>query len=126
MSLFHAVVWADHQTAQILQFDTEHVQAQKIRAHSHHTAQHGSTVRSQHEFFAELCDALATIQEVLVTGSKTTLADFRHYVEKHRPALAKQVVAYEVVDHPTERQLVALARDFFLRFDRMNGTPTPS
>lgn len=126
MSLFHAVVWADHQTAQILQFDTEHVQAQKIRAHSHHTAQHGSTVRSQHEFFAELCDALATIQEVLVTGSKTTLADFRHYVEKHRPALAKQVVAYEVVDHPTERHLVALARDFFLRFDRMNGTPTPS
>lgn len=126
MSLFHAVVWTDHQTAQILQFDTEHVQAQKVRAHSHHTAQHGSAVRSQHEFFAELCDALSTIEEVLVTGSHTATADFRHYVEKHRPALARQVVGYEIVDHPTERQLVAMARQFFLRYDRMAGTPTPS
>lgn len=126
MSLFHAVVWTDHQSAQVLQFDAEHVLAQKVRAHSHHTAQHGSAVRSQHEFFAELCDALAGIHEVLVTGSHTALADFRHYVEKHRPQLIGQVVGYEVVDHPSENQLVALARRFFLKHDRIAGTPTPS
>lgn len=126
MSLFHAVVWTDHQSAQVLQFDAEHVLAQKVRAHTHHTAQHGSAVRSQHEFFAELCDALAGINEVLVTGSHTAIADFRHYVEKHRPQLVGQVVAYEVVDHPSENQLVALARRFFLKHDRMAGTPTPS
>ena len=126
MSLFHAVVWIDHQTAQVLQFDAEHVQAQKVKAHSHHTAYHGSAVRTEHEFFGEVCDALAGISEVLVTGSKTAQADFKHYVEKHRAAVAKQVVGYETVDHPTENQLVAMARQYFVKFDRMNGTPTPT
>ncbi|WP_127995942.1 hypothetical protein [Piscinibacter defluvii] len=126
MSLFHAVVWIDHQKAQVLQFDAEHVQAQKVKAHSHHTAYHGSAVRTQHEFFGEVCDALAGIAEVLVTGPRTGLDDFRHYADKHRPATAKQIVAYETVDHPSEAQLVAYARKYFLKYDRMAGTPTPT
>ena len=126
MSLFHAVVWIDHQKAQVLQFDAEHVQAQKVKAHSHHTAQHGSTVRTQHEFFGSVCDALAGIAEVLVTGPRTGLDDFRHYVEKHRPEVAKQLVGYETADHPSEAQLVAFARKYFLKYDRMAGTPTPT
>jgi stalled ribosome rescue protein Dom34 len=126
MSLFHAVVWLDHHNAQILQFDPEHVQAQRVKAHSHQTRQHGSAVRSEHEFFGSVCDALAGIGEVLVTGPHTGLADFRHYVEKHRPQVQPQIVAYETVDHPSEAQLVALARRFFLKHDRMSGTPTPT
>ncbi len=126
MTLFHAVVWIDHQQAQVLQFDAEHVQASKVKAHSHHTAQHGSTVRTQHEFFAHVCDALNGIPEVLVTGSHQAQADFKHYVDKHRPALGQQIMAWETVDHPTENQLVALARKAFLKLDRMAGTPTPS
>jgi stalled ribosome rescue protein Dom34 len=121
MSLFHAVVWLDHAQAQVLQFDAEHVQAQKVKAHTHYTTQHGSAVRTQHEFYAELCDALQGISEVLVTGPKQGLADFRHYVEKHRTAIAKHIVGYETVDHPSENQLVALARHYFLRYDRMAG-----
>jgi stalled ribosome rescue protein Dom34 len=126
MSLFHAVVWIDHEKAQILQFDAEHVQSQKVKAHTHHTAYHGSGVRTGHEFFGEVCDALQGINEVLVTGSHTSTADFKHYAEKHRPAAAKQIVGYETVDHPSEAQLVALARKYFLKYDRMAGTPTPT
>lgn len=126
MTMFHAVVWLDHQTAQILQFDPEHVQAEKVKAHTHHTAQHGSAVRSQHEFYAHVCDALTGIPEVLVTGSHTSLADFRHYVGKHRAALAPHIVGFETVDHPSERQLVAMARKWFTAYDRMAGTPTPT
>lgn len=124
MPLYHAVVWTDHQNAQVLQFDAEHVQAEKLHAHTHHTAQHGSQVRSQHEFYAHLCDALDGITEVLVTGSHTALADFRHYVEKHRPQLAPRIVAWEVVDHPSTNQLVALARRFFRAYDRTVSLPT--
>ncbi len=126
MTLFHAVVWIDHQQAQVLQFDTEHVQASKVKAHTHHTGQHGSAVRTEHEYFGHVCDALNGIPEVLVTGSHKAQADFRHYVDKHRPALAKHIMGWETVDHPTENQLVALARKAFLKIDRMAGTPTPS
>lgn len=126
MSLFHAVVFIDHAQAQVLQFDAEHVQAQKVKAHSHHTKQHGSAVRSEHEFFGHVCDALDGIAEILVTGPKTGMADFRHYAEKHRAETAKRIVGYETVDHPSPNQLVALARQYFLRYDRMAGTPTPT
>jgi stalled ribosome rescue protein Dom34 len=118
----HAVVRIDHQKAEVLQFDAEHLQAQTVKAHSDHTRQHGSGVRTEHEFFGEVCDALAGIGEVLITGPHTAQADFRRYVDKHRPAVAGQIVGWETVDHPSEGQLVALARKYFLAHDRMTGT----
>lgn len=126
MTTLHAVVWIDHHNAQILQFDAEHVAASTVKAHSHQTRQHGSSVRTEHEFFAEVCDGLVGIAEVLASGSHQALADLRHYVHKHRPQLAERIVGYETVDHPSERQLVAMARKYFLRHDRMSGSPTPS
>lgn len=125
MSLFHAVVWIDHHNADVLQFDAEHVEAQKVKASTRHSRTHGSGVRTEHEYFSHVCDALAEIPEILVTGPSTGIADFRHYVEKHRAPLAQQIVGYEVLDHPSERQLVAHARKAFLKIDRMNGTPSP-
>jgi stalled ribosome rescue protein Dom34 len=122
MSLFHAVVSLDHEKAQILQFDAEHVESSRIKAHMHHTRQHGSTVRTEHEFFGEVCDALSGIGEVLIAASNTAQSDFRHYVDKHRPTIKGQIVGYETVDRPTEGQLIAFARHYFLKHDRMAGT----
>jgi hypothetical protein len=126
MNPFQAVVWTDHQSAQVLQFDAEQVVASKAHAHTHNTAQHGSAVRSQHEFLGEVCDALDGIAEVLVTGSHTSTADFRHYAYKHRPQTATRIVGYEVVDHPSENHLVALARKYFLNPDMIAAAPVPS
>src|SRR5699024_120101 len=65
MSLTHAVVLTDHQAARVLHFDAAHVEAQKIRASSHYTRQHHSGVRTEHEFFGEVCDAVNEVDEVL-------------------------------------------------------------
>jgi hypothetical protein len=126
MSLFHAVAFIDHQSAQVLQFAPDQLQEQKVHTHLHYTRQHHSGVRSEHEFFAEVCSALDGIAEVLVTGGHTALAAFRHYADKHRPGTAARIVGYEVVDHPTENQLVALARKHFIGYDRMGGTRVPT
>ncbi len=126
MTMFHAVAQIDHHQAQVLQFDAKQSQTQKIKAHSHHTRQHGSEVRTGHEFFGDVCTALQGIPEVLIAGSHTALSDFKHYVDKHRPQLAPHIVGYEAIDHPTEAQLLALARDYFLKYDRMAGTPVPT
>ncbi len=123
MSKLHAVAWIDHQHAQVMYLEAAATQLQKIKAHNHHTRQHGSQVRTEHEFFGEVCDALVDVKEVLVTGSHKAQADFRHYVDKHRAAIAPRIVGWETVDHPTEGQLAALARKFFVAHDRMAGTP---
>jgi hypothetical protein len=125
MSVTHAVVWTDHQSARLLRFDAAHVEKQKVHSTSHYTRQHQSKVRTEHEFFGEVCDAAHDLDEVLVTGSRTSLADFRHYAEKHRPHVAARIVGYEVVDEPTDAQLVALARRHFLKLDRMKGITSP-
>jgi|SRR5579859_291303 len=121
MPFHHAVLLIDHQHARILQFDAEHLQASKVKSHSHHTNQHGSDVRTQHQFFGEVCDALAGINEVLVAGSHLAQTDFRHYVEKHRSQVAKQLVAWDTVDHPSDGELMALARKHFSKVDKMAG-----
>ena len=126
MSFFHAVVWLDHHNAQVLQFDADQVQSQTVKSHSHPTRQHGSEVRDQHEFYAQVCVALTDIREVLVTGGNTSLADFKHYADKHQPAVAARIVGYEPVDRPSDKQLVALARSYFVKADRMAGLPTPT
>ena len=123
MSLFHAVAFVDHQCAEILQFTSEHVVERKVHAHPKFTRQHGSGVRTEHEFFGQVCDALDGIAEVLVVGGHTGLADFRHFVGKHRPLAAERIVGYEVVDHRSENQLIALARQHFVKYDQMGGTP---
>lgn len=113
MSFFHAVVWIDHHTAKILQFDASQVLAQQVSEHVHCTRQHGSNVRSEHEFFSEVCDATKGIAEVLVVGSHTAQADFRHYVEKHRAEVALRIVGWETVGHMSTSELFAMARRYF-------------
>lgn len=110
MAFIHAVIWLDHHNAQVIEFDAEHLQERHLKAHEHNTRQHRSAVRSEHEFFAQVCDAVADMESILVTGSHTAQADFRHYIDKHRPALAPKISGWETVDHPTPAQLVALAR----------------
>jgi len=126
MTLFHAVAFVDHQSAEVLQFGTEHVVEHKLHERLAFTRQHGSGVRTEHEFFGQVCDALEGIAEVLVVGGHVGLADFHHFVDKHRPQTAPHIVAYEVVDHPTESQLVALARKKFVKLDQMLGTKVPT
>ena len=121
MSLYHAVAFVDHQSAQVLQFNSDQVVKHTLHEHLHFTRQHASGVRSEHEFFGEVCDALEGIAEVIVMGGHKGLGDFRHYVDKHRPLLAKHVVEYNVVDHPTEKELVALARKHFEKRAQMGG-----
>jgi hypothetical protein len=125
MTLFHAVALVDHQSAEVLQFGEGQVIEGKVHAHLHQTRQHGSTVRSEHEFFGHVCDALEGIPEVLIAGGHTALADFRHYVDKHRPAMAARIVGYDVVDHPSQGELLALARKKFNAIDRMKGIALP-
>jgi hypothetical protein len=126
MSHFHAVAFVDHESAQVLQFDSTSVVERRAHQHQHLTRQHRSGRRSEHEFFAEVCNLLDDNAEVLVTGGRKGLADFQHYLEKYRPLTTPRIVGYEVADHPSEKQLVALARKHFVKYELMGGVHSPN
>ncbi|MES2401117.1 MAG: hypothetical protein V4573_14100 [Pseudomonadota bacterium] len=119
MPFVNAVLWLDHHHAKLIGFDADQSHAQEFQQQAHATRQHGSEVRTEHEYFGEICDALTTIDAIVVTGSHVVQADFRHYLERHRSGLLKQITTWQTVDRLTEAQLLALARK--LQHDRANG-----
>ncbi len=108
-----AVITVDAHKALIIRINAEAHHQRLLEASTKSTAQHNSDVRHTHEFFAAVCDDLAGLDQVLVTGGHTGLSEFKHYVTNHRPALVNHIVGYETVNHPTEAQLVAYGRDYF-------------
>jgi stalled ribosome rescue protein Dom34 len=121
MNPSHAVVWTDRHKAQVLRFDTEHVLAQKVKAQSHHARQQQAPAQTEHEFFDDLCLALAGAKEVLITGPGAALDEFRSFVAQKRPGMARRIVGYEVADQPTQGHLVAFALQYFARYDFVNS-----
>ena len=120
MPLSHAVVRIGQGSAQVVQLDAQLVQVSRVQAEPQDAHPAGSGMAADQAFFGEVCGELTGIVQVVVTGSQAALADFQHYLTKHRPPLASQVVGWEVLDHPTEGQLVAFAREYF----DLRGTPS--
>ncbi len=114
MTTFHAVVWMDHTEAHVLMFDKEHVEAQRIKARSHHTPKHGH-VGADKDFFKQIADALTGVAEVLLTGPANAKIEFRDFCKHNAHAIDKAVVEVLTTDHPSDAQVVAMARQYFKR-----------
>ena len=121
MSTFHAVVWMDHNEAHVLMFDREHVESQRIKSRSHH--KHQGKVGDAAAFFGDVAKALAGTREVLLTGPGVARNEFRDWCGVNAKAAADVVVDSIAADHPSDNQLVALAKQYFKKFDAMAADP---
>jgi stalled ribosome rescue protein Dom34 len=122
MTTFHALVWVDQQEAHVLMFDREHVETQRIKSRSHFKHQGKSNDSSK--LFTDVAKALQNVHEVLLTGPGQARDHFRDWCQRHQPSLGKVIVGSVVSDHPTDPQLLALARQYFKKFDRMGVNPS--
>ena len=117
MSTFHAVVWIDHQEAHVMMFDREHMQAQRIHSRSHH--KHQGKLQDSKALFADVAVALAGVHEVLLTGPGMARDEFVVWANTHSVLVAAAVADSIPSDHPSDAQLVALARKYFQKLDQM-------
>jgi stalled ribosome rescue protein Dom34 len=124
MTTFHAAVWIDHTQAHVLMFDREHVQAQRVKTRSHH--KHQGKDSFDPNYFPAIAAALSGTHEILLAGPGAARNEFRSWCTQHQPDVAKAIVDSVAADHPTDAQMVALARHHFLRHDRMAGDPARS
>ncbi len=120
MTTFHAVVWIDHTEAHVVMFDREHMESQKIKSRSHHK-NHGKS-EDYSAYFSDVAKALAGAHEVLLTGPSLARVQLRDWCTQHDAAVAATVVDCVSSDHPSDGQLVAMARQYFKKFDNMAGT----
>ena len=123
MTTFHAVVWMDHSQAHVLMFDKEHVEAQRVKARHQHTPKHGH-VGADKDFFQQIAGSLQGVAEVLLTGPANAKIEFRDFCKHHAHAVDKAIVDVVSSDHPSDNQLVALARQYFLKYDQKASDPS--
>ncbi len=123
MTTFHAVVWMDHSQAHVLMFDQEHVEAQRVKARHQHTPKHGH-VGADKDFFQQIAGSLAGVTEVLLTGPAHAKNEFRDFCKHQAHAVDKAIVDVVSTDHPSDAQLVAMARQYFLKYDQKAADPT--
>jgi stalled ribosome rescue protein Dom34 len=125
---FHAIVWIDHAEAKVFHCNAE--EADKLvlhadgspRHHQHKANVHGAGHKGvDKEFFSQVADSLTHTGAILVVGPGNARVEFKHFVTEHFPQLAQRISGVEALDHPTDNQLIALARKFFRADDLMNA-----
>jgi stalled ribosome rescue protein Dom34 len=127
MSHYHAVVWLDHVEAHVQHFTREDVQNKLVQGKPHrhlHTkrnAQASGHAAEDPAYFKKIAEALGDAHEILVVGPANAKTEFVKYLGVHAPELKKKVVAVETVDHPSDGQVLALARKHFRAIDQMRG-----
>jgi hypothetical protein len=124
---FHAVVWIDHHEAKIFHFSAADFEGATIRSsqphqHLHHKA---NTIGSghvpvEHAFLERVSQALDGSGAVLITGPAGAKRELSGYIAKLHPQLAARISAVETLDHPSDGEIVALARKFFGADDRLH------
>jgi stalled ribosome rescue protein Dom34 len=129
---YHALVWIDHHQAKIFHFDAsgsdrEVVHSTNPHQHLHHKAnsQDSGHAPLDKPFLRQVAEALAPAGAILITGPGSAKTELSNYIELTHSDLARRISGVESVDHPTDGQLVALARSFFKADDRMHSQLPP-
>ncbi len=129
MTTAHVTVWIDHKEAKVFRMpEAEGSEAgvSTVRAHRHverhstTTAEHAHPAEAAH-FYRDVTRALADAAEVLVVGPGSAKLELVKYIDKHEHTFAEKIVGVETLDHPTDGQLLAYARQYFRAKDRMLG-----
>lgn len=117
-----AVIWLTHAEAKIFRLlPGAKPEAEKLESKS---KAHGANKQHDAEvFFQEVARKVEGANELLLVGPGTAKQEFRHHLDKHHhQKLAKAVVGVENADHPSEPQILAMARQFFKTYDLYSGT----
>ncbi|MBI1262116.1 MAG: translational machinery protein [Rhizobiales bacterium] len=125
MTHFHAAVWIDHHEAHIVSFNPDESVTETLRAHSLKHSRHsagksrGWRAVEDTTYYEDVAAKLGAFGEILIVGPANAKFElFKHLQAKHA-ALADKVVGIETIDHPSDAQLTAFARNYFHNKDRM-------
>jgi stalled ribosome rescue protein Dom34 len=117
---FHAVVWIDHHEARVFHFNASESDVVVIRPRDPVRKIHRKThtigaghASEDREFLQDVTDAVADAGAILVTGPANEKTVLVEHIAKYAPALKARISGVEALDHPTDGEVIALARKFF-------------
>lgn len=128
MSLNHAVVWIDHREAHVIQFDAQATESEIIKTKSKHPQVHqkAGIIGTGHydadqSYLHQVTQALSDADEILIVGPGSAKLELFKHAQNHDVKISEKIVGIETVDHPTDKQLLAHAKQYFARVDNMRA-----
>ena len=126
MSHYHAVVWLDHSEAHVMHISPDDVEKSVVhpahphkKLHSKSGAVGAGKAAEDHTYYHAVVEALKGAEEILVVGPAQAKLQLIKHMHAHDQGIAAKVVGVESIDHPTDGQLVAYARKYFVAKDKM-------
>ncbi|MGZ8269674.1 MAG: translational machinery protein [Methylophilus sp.] len=126
MSLSHAVIWIDHQEAHVIQFNAEASESEIIKTKSKHTQVHqkAGVLGNGHNsadknYLHEVIQAVSGAGEILIVGPGSAKLELFKHAHSHDSKISDKIVGIETVDHPSDGQLLAHAKKYFVKIDNM-------
>ena len=120
----HSVVWIDHKEAKIFHVEPEGFEESSIKA-PHHDLKRKAEEQGRHagsaDFYGNVAAALKGSEQILVVGPSSAKLDFIRHVHTHDHVMEAKIAGVETMDHPTDRQLVAYVRHYFLEKAHLGG-----
>jgi len=126
MSHYHAIVWLDHSEAHVMHVSPDDVEKSVVHPakpplhlHSRSGTLGSGRMAEDKEYYQDVTEALRGAQEILVVGPAQAKLQLIKHIHARAPDMVKNIVGVETVDHPTDGQLVAYARKYFVAKDHM-------
>lgn len=124
-----ALVWTDHRLAKVFHFnedanETTLVHSTHAHEHLHHKANSGASGNTavDKEFLERVVKTVAQAGAVLIVGPGSAKTELHSHIKHAHPQLATKISAVETVDHPSDGELLAHGRRFFVNDERMRAS----
>lgn len=111
----HAIVWLDTKHAKIFEFTETTKIGHQVARKEHHTQQHsgGADQELEKKYYHALASDLSNFKEILLVGPGLGKDHFKKYLEEHNKDLSKKIIGIDTVDHPSDNELIAMAKKVF-------------
>lgn len=119
------VIWMDSEKAHLFALKETGIEKSSIAKsssdhHTHNKKNHHGDPTTEH-FYRDLETKLRDAEQILVLGPGLAKTHFKTHVEKHHTGhLEKKIIGVEDCDHPTDAQILAMARKFFHTYNLYN------
>jgi stalled ribosome rescue protein Dom34 len=128
---YHAVVWIDHKQARVFHFNVEEADRTVVKDHVvrdlHSREKHtGQRTEENKPFFEDAAKAIADASAILIVGPAQEKDFFAKFLSQKHPAIRAHVEGVEKADHPSDGELLDLARRYVKTADHMKPQIDPA
>ena len=126
MKLCHAVAWIDYDEAHIIHFNAEESEQLTVRSNHRKNRLHRNSGQigddrapDDDRFYQEVSDALVRAEKIFIVGPANAKSALEKHMKHHAKDLSGGILGVDTAGHPTDGQILQLARKHFNAAERI-------